>query len=199
MKPGHGSQTRLKTDMINTAAKNETSDTGGFWWKRYGLVFIGPRKIPPAGRLRELAAWVAVVAAIALMVIGLLMPQRLGLADTRIIYVAGPALVLAALIHLFLVLSWVRGAWAVVGPGGLKLDGRRLPWSQVGRPRVESVHRQGLMEATLVVDVTWKMGPDQPVETVPLVPAGVTDEADMQRLLIEIRKLMRQESADCCS
>ena len=149
-----------------------------------------------AGRLRELAAWVAVVAAIALMAVGLLMPQRLGLADNRIIYVAGPALVLAAVIHLFLVLSSVRGAWAVAGPDGLRLDGRRLPWSQVARPRVEGVPRQGLMEATLVVDVTWKMGPDQSVETVPLVPAGVTDEADLQRLLVEIRKLMRQESVD---
>ncbi len=176
--------------MINTAAKNETSDTGGFWWKRHGLVFIGPRKISSAGRLRELAAWVAVCAALALMVVGLLMPQRLGLADNRIIYLAGPALVLAAVIHLFLVLSWVRGAWAVAGPGGLRLDGRRLPWSQVRRPRVENVHRHGLMEATLVVDVTWKTGPDQPVETVPLVPAGVTDEADLQRLLVEVRGLM---------
>lgn len=185
--------------MMKTASKNDTSDTGGFWWKRQGLVFIGPRKIPPAGRLRELAAWVAVVAAITLMVVGLLMPQRLGLADNRIIYLAGPALVLAAVIHLFLVLSWVRGAWAVAGPGGLKLDGRRLPWSQVARPRVESVHWQGFMEASLVVDVTWKIGPDQSVETVSLVPAGVTDEADMQRLLIEIRKLMRQESVDCYS
>ncbi|NNM88863.1 MAG: hypothetical protein HKL95_10145, partial [Phycisphaerae bacterium] len=58
---------------------------------------------------------------------------------------------------------------------------------------VERVHRQGVMQAALVADVAWKGGPDQPVETTPLVPAGVTDEADLQRLLEEIRRLMATE------
>ncbi len=177
--------------MKQTSIKSDPAPTGGFWWRnRDGLVFIGPRKIAPAGQLREAAAVVAVLAALALTVVGLLTPRSLGLANNRIVYVAGPALVLAAGIHLILVISWVRGAWAVAGPGGIKLDGRKLAWSQVRRPRVEKVQRQGLMEAALVVDVTWKTGPNQPVETTPLVPAGVTDEADLQRLLAEIRRLM---------
>ena len=180
-------------NMKKTPEKSDVSAPGGFWWHRDGLIYIGPRNMSRAGRLRELTALAAVLAAVALMVVGLLAPQSLGLANNRIVYVAGPALVLAAGIHLFLVISWVRGAWAVAGPGGIKLDGRKLAWSQVRRPRVEKVYRQGVMEATLVLDVTWKSAPDEPVETTPLVPPGVTDEADLQRLLAEIRRLMAPE------
>ena len=123
--------------MKQISQQSQTNPGGAFWHTRDGLIYIGPRQISAAGRWREIIASATVLAALAMMAVGLLAPQRLGLANNRIVYVAGPALVLAALIHLFLVISAVRGAWAVAGAGGLKLDGRKLSWSQVQRPRLE--------------------------------------------------------------
>lgn len=176
--------------MKQISQQSQTNPGGAFWHTRDGLIYIGPRQISAAGRWREIIASATVLAALAMMAVGLLAPQRLGLANNRIVYVAGPALVLAALIHLFLVISAVRGAWAVAGAGGLKLDGRKLSWSQVQRPRLEKSQGAGVIQTALVVDVTWKIGRDQPTETIPLVPAGMTDEADLQRLLAEIRNFM---------
>ncbi|NNM88651.1 MAG: hypothetical protein HKL95_09040, partial [Phycisphaerae bacterium] len=99
--------------MKKTREKSDIACGGGFWWNRDGLVYIGWRKSSRAGRLRELAALAALLAAVGLMLVGLVVPQSLGLANNHIIYLAGSALVLAAGIHLFLIISWVRGAWAV--------------------------------------------------------------------------------------
>lgn len=173
--------------MKQTDHLSPPSVSASFWYKRNGLIYIGPQSISPAGYVREVIAYLALAASIGLMAVGLRYPAQLGLTNNQIVYLAGPAMIIAALIHLIMVISAVRGAWAVVGAGGIKLPGRTIKWSQVHHPRVEHLTGQGLTEPSLVLDLTTDDNPDGAIETLPLVPAGMTDEADLRRLMTEIR------------
>ncbi len=59
-------------------------------------------------RGRVIVAWICTIAAIGWSLVGLTNPERVGFTNGVIFYVTMPTLVIAAVIHLYLIIQWTR-------------------------------------------------------------------------------------------
>lgn len=152
------------------------------WYERAGAIVV-PRKARTGDYVRLGLAWVTTLAAVAFAVAGFVNPALLGFGDRPgVLYITGPALVLGALLQLYLVSSGIRRPIAAFMVGGVQIHGYYLKNEDITRIWIQSSPADG--SAGLMVGTTR----EDAAPALVAVPPGVMSESELSRLFARVKQ-----------
>lgn len=173
---------------VDTTVRRSQPAAGGVRaWFEQGDAIVVPRRVSMADRVRLGLAVIVTLAALAFAGIGLASPGVFGI-ERGMMLLTGPALALAAVIHLYLVYTGVRRPLAVFSPRGVQILGYFFRPEQVSGVRVARSPSQVELGPALIVSTTTEQFP-----SIVAVPPGWMDERELNGLYARIRQRINSE------
>lgn len=167
------------------AAVAQSQDQVRAFVEREGTIIV-PRRVTGKDRIRMGLAYVAAATAIGFVAAGFVNPAWVGFAGAAgLLYVTGPALVIAAVLHVLLITTGIRRPMAAFSPAGAQIQGYTLRREEITRVWVDRSPWGNEVRPVLMVGTTREEWP-----AVAVLPPGYIADDELNALFVKVRKVL---------